>query len=399
MLPPAYSKSFATCASSRARLLWMVHTHPGVSRAEMAEESGLSKAAISATVTELLDKGLLVETQTSPSGAGRRRVGLQVNRQAGLALGVEMAANSCHAVLADMAGQVIRVAKRSFEALALGDAVREAADLIRDLAPPARPLVGLGVSVPELVDAAGETMLVSAPKEWEVPLASLLREQLDRHIHVPITLINTYHASTLGEHRCGAGQGAEDVIFISAGDRIGAGFVLAGELYMGNNGSAGDVGHIVVDPTGPPCTCGNVGCLEALAGGPAVVSLALKALREQARDHLLGRSNRPLALREVVEAAAAGDLAALAAVHQAGEYLGLAIAGLVNALNPRYVIIGGPLAEAGDTLIAPLRQAVLRRASPAAYSTVEIVPAALGPDAAAVGAAALAIDRYLLAYV
>ncbi len=391
-----YPQTNTARIGSRARLLWLVHRHPGISRAEIALESGLSKAAISATVADLLDKGLLLEMEMPSRSAGRRRIGLQVNHQAGMAIGIEVDAGRALVVLTDLSGKVIRSARRSFRAAAPNDAMREAAALVKALVSGEDRLVGLGISVPGLVDAAGESALVFAPQAWsgEVPFVSLLREQLD--VDAPFALVNTRHAGALGEYCSGAGQAADDLIFVSAGDTIGAGFILNGELYSGSSGGAGELGHVVVDPGGPRCACGNMGCLEALAGGTAIVEEVARAW-ERTRS-LTRESLGRLTLQDVVEAAAAGDLAALAAVREAGEYLGLAIAGLVNALNPRLVVIGGMLAETGDTLVSSARQAVLRRASPAAYSTVDITQATLGSDAAAVGAAALAIDRYLLAY-
>ncbi len=370
----------------------MIYTHPGVSRAEIAQESGLSKAAVSAIVADLLESGWLTETW---GGTGRRRVGLQVNPQAGQAIGLEMAAEACVAVLADGAGQSLLSVTRSLEPTeSANDAVRQAAALVQNLLRSARTLpVGIGVSVTGLVDAVGETAWLFAPPAWagETPLASLLSEQLS--IHVPVTVINTFHAGALGEYHHGAGRGADDMIFISVGERIGAGLVLAGDLYTGNSGGAGEVGHMVIDPNGPRCSCGNMGCLEAMAGGQAVIAWTRQALKAQGREQLA--TGQGLTLHAVVEAATMGDVAALSAVRQAGEYLGLATVGLVNTLNPRRVVIGGWLAETGDTLLDPIRQTILRRAAPAAYSAVDIVQAALGANAAAMGAATLALKRHL----
>ncbi|MBN1888839.1 MAG: ROK family transcriptional regulator [Thermoflexales bacterium] len=408
MYLPLYPlKQAVARASSRARLLWMVHARPGISRAELAEASALSKAAISAVVADLLGKGMLLERQTAPSSVGRRRIGLQLNDRAGLALGVHIEATQCTAVLTDLAGQPIQLRSYLGEMLAPSDAVREGAALVRELAaaaPTDVPIVGLGVSVAGLADAAGESVLLFAPQAWagELPLALLLREQLGWADELPLVLINGYHAAALAEHRSGAGQGADDMFFVSVGEGIGAGFVLDGELYPGSSGGAGDIAHIAVDPAGVACSCGNIGCLETLASGPAVIRSVEAALKEHGRDHLLGHSqpgSGSIRLEDVIRATVAGDMVALAAVRQAGEYLGTAIAGLVNALNPRRVVIGGQLAEAGDTLLTPLQEALLRRAAPAAYSNVQVRPAALGNDAAALGAAALAIERYLLAYV
>jgi predicted NBD/HSP70 family sugar kinase len=385
----------------------MIHARAGISRAELAEASALSKAAISALVADLLNKGMLVEGQAAPSSVGRRRIGLQLNHRAGLALGVQIDAAQCTAVLTDLVGHPIQSTRYLGEMLAPSDAVREGAALVQELAaaaPADVPIVGLGVSVTGLADAAGESVLLFAPQAWagEVPLVLLLREQLEWASDIPLVLINSYHAAALAEQRGGAGQGADDLIFVSAGDSIGAGFVLDGELYPGSSGGAGDIAHIAVDLAGAACSCGNIGCLDTLASGTAVIQSVIQALKEHGRDHLLGCSQPgggPICLADVISAAAAGDMAALAAIRQAGEYLGTAIAGLVNALNPRRVVIGGQLAEAGDTLIAPLQEAILRRAVPAAYSNVQVLPASLGSDAPALGAAAMAIERYLLAYV
>ena len=237
------------------------------------------------------------------------------------------------------------------------------------------PVAAAGVGVPGLFDEASgrAVFLPNLPPAWagrEVagPLAGRLG--------VPVALINDARSFTLAESRMGAAAGCSTVICLTLGTGVGGGVVVDGRLRFGPHGRAGELGHQVIDPAGPPCGCGNRGCVEAFAAGAALSRL--------------GGQPSPQA---VFAAAAAGDERARAAVEAVAGRLAVGIANLVTVLWPERVVVGGGVAAAGEQLLGPLRRAVAAASplvDPAAY---EIVPAALGPAAGAIGAALWARER------
>jgi len=215
---------------------------------------------------------------------------------------------------------------------------------------------------------------------------------------VPLALANDVNAAAYGEWRRGAGRGASDLVMIALGTGVGGGVICGGRLHAGARWAAGEIGHMVLDPDGPRCNCGNQGCLEAYAGaaglarraavlvaGPGKVSPALRAVVEAGGERL---GTAPLH-----ELALAGDPDAVALFAWAGRHLGQAIANCVNVLDPDLVIVGGGVARAGDLLLGPCREAARRLIMARESRDVPIVPAALGSLAAALGAAELARDR------
>jgi glucokinase len=237
------------------------------------------------------------------------------------------------------------------------------------------PVVAAGLGVPGLFDeASGRTLLLpNLPAAWH---GHQVRRPLADRLGVPTFLINDARSFTLAESRMGAAAGCGTVICLTIGTGVGGGVVVDGRLRFGPHGRAGELGHQVIDPDGPPCGCGNRGCVEAFAAGPALSRL--------------GGLDSPEA---VFRAAAAGDQRAAAAVQAVVGRLAVGIANLVTVLWPERVVVGGGVAAAGEQLLGPLRPAVAAAAplvDPAAY---EIVPAALGPGAGAIGAALWAEER------
>jgi glucokinase len=199
------------------------------------------------------------------------------------------------------------------------------------------------------------------------PIADPLADALGR----PVRLINDGHAFALAEARIGAARGAEDVLCIVCGTGIGGGLVIGGRLHLGVEDRAGEVGHHTVVEDGPLCGCGNHGCLETLAGARAIAAAAQQP-----------------SFDDVVAAARRGDERAREAIRRAAAYIGIAIANLTIFITPERIVVGGGVAEAGELLLDPLRAEVERRAGRVApLHAIEIVPATLGADAGAVGAA------------
>jgi glucokinase len=233
----------------------------------------------------------------------------------------------------------------------------------------AGPVDSIGVALPGLFDRAGRALLLpNLHGDWAGrPIAAPLREALGQ----PVRLINDGHAFALAEARIGAARGAEDVMCIVCGTGIGGGLVLGGRLHLGVEDRAGEIGHHTVVEDGRLCGCGNRGCLETLAGSRAIAEAA-------------GRGS----FDDVVSAARKGDERSVEALRRAAAYIGTAIANLTIFITPQRIVVGGGVAEAGDLLLGPLRAEVESRAGRVApLHAIPIVPATLGADAGAVGAA------------
>lgn len=226
-----------------------------------------------------------------------------------------------------------------------------------------------GLGVPGLFDAGtGEVLLFpNLPGEWEgFPLG----ERVSGALGLPVEMINDARAFTLAEGKIGAGKGHSTVVCVTLGTGVGGGLMIDGKLHLGAFGVAGEIGHQTIVPDGPPCNCGNRGCLEALVRAEVVADDA-------------GRAT----VRDVFRGVEAGDERCIAAVSRMAEYLGIGLANLVTVLGPDRIVVGGGIAAAGELVMVPIADAVRQRVTLVPTDAIEIVPAAFGPYAGAVGAA------------
>jgi glucokinase len=261
------------------------------------------------------------------------------------------------------------IVERDSEPTRSDEGVAAVLDRLAGLAREAGPVSSVGVALPGLFDTDGRAVLLpNLHGDWVGrPIAEPLADALDR----PVRLINDGHAFALAEARIGAARGAEDVLCVVCGTGIGGGLVIGGRLHLGVEDRAGEVGHHTVVEDGPLCGCGNRGCLETLAGARAIASAARKP-----------------SFDEVVVSARSGDERAQEAIRRAAAYIGIAIANLTIFIAPKRIVVGGGVAEAGELLLDPLRAEVERRVGRVApLHAIDIVPATLGADAGAVGAA------------
>ena len=226
----------------------------------------------------------------------------------------------------------------------------------------------VGVAVPGLVDADGNAVLF--PNLHGAWAGRQLLAPLEAGLARPVGLLNDGHAFALAEASLGAGTGASTVLCVVCGTGIGGGLALEGVLHLGVEARAGELGHHTVAEDGPPCACGNRGCLELYAGARAIATAA----GAPTFDEALGRAR-------------SGDERAVEALRRAGELIGLAVANLVIFLCPDRLVVGGGVAEVGDLLFVPLRESLEKRARVAPLERIEVVPATLGPSAGAIGAA------------
>lgn len=262
---------------------------------------------------------------------------------------------------------------------------------IEDLRAPGVAAIGLGVA--GLIDSEAGVVRFSPNAAWrEVAVGPHVGERFG----LPWLTDNDATAAAYGESRCGAGAGARDLLLVTVGTGIGGGIVIDGEPFRGAHGFAGEIGHIVVEPDGPLCGCGNRGCLETVASGTAIGRLGREAALAD-ESSALGRSGpiEEIDGRLVTELARRGDARSIAILATVGVRLGVGIAGLVNVLDPDRVVVGGGAAEAGDLLLGPARTAFRGSIEARAHRPeVDLVPAALGNDAGAIGAALAALRRF-----
>ena len=258
---------------------------------------------------------------------------------------------------------------------------------------------GVCLAVPGLI-LTQENRVVYSPNLRAVE-GIRLKEELEPELGFPLTIENDNNAAAWGEFRFGAGSGSKHLVYVGLGTGIGGGVVTDGRLLRGAQGAGGELGHVTVQATGPRCACGNRGCLEALASGTSIRRRAHEAAAEHP-DSALGRlaSRRRVLGEDVTELAREGDEVALSVLEEAGTWLGVGLAGIVNVFNPEVVAVGGGAIEAGELILKAARREVMLRARPPSRDLAEVKVATLCPKSGVLGAAALARDassgEYLL---
>jgi len=256
-----------------------------------------------------------------------------------------------------------------------------------------KTVAGVGIGSPGPLDTARGLVLLTPNLGWtNFPL----RDRITEALGLPATLDNDANCAIFGEWWRGAARGAEHVVGLTIGTGIGGGIVLHGEIYHGTSDIAGEIGHMTIDSTGRRCKCGNYGCLEAYASGPAIAARAVEGVEAGAEtslpDYVRG-DLRQITAQVVYEAAHDGDEYAREVVHDTAKVLGAGVANIINIFNPQVVVICGGVTLAGDQLFVPLRSEVKRRAFKPAANACRIVPGELTGTAGVYGAAAVFMRR------
>jgi glucokinase len=249
--------------------------------------------------------------------------------------------------------------------------------------------LGVGIGSPGPLNREKGIVIVTPNLGWKnFPL----RDEISSRVRLEATLDNDANCATLGEFWCGAARGGHNVIGMTLGTGIGGGLILDGKLYHGASDVAGEIGHTTIDSTGRRCKCGNYGCLEAYASGPAIAERAREALRGDEGESILASmvdgDQRKITAQTVYEAAKRGDSIAREVVRETARFLGAGVSNLLNIFNPDIVVLAGGVTQAGDALFQPLRAEVRRRAFRPAVQACRIVPGSLPLSAGVVGAIA-----------
>jgi glucokinase-like ROK family protein len=374
-----------------------------ISRSEISNITGWSKAKASHEIRGLVDKGYLVEVGEGVSQGGRKPRLLRINNQLGYVAGIDMGATSLDIALADVTGSILQRCSESTDVkltpeTVLGRCSELLLELIRAQGGTPDQMLGIGVGVPGPVDFA-RGVLVAPPlmPEWEnFPIRDFFKKTFPSAF---VVVDNDVNIMALGEQRAGDGAGIDHFIFVKIGTGIGAGIISNGKLHRGSDGCAGDIGHICVDKEGPLCACGNKGCLEAMAAGPSIASKALEAARNGTSpilSHMRDARGGILRPEDVNAACREGDQAALDIIRESGQMIGDVLATLVNFFNPSHIFVGGGITNFGNHLLVAIRRAVLHRSLPLATTHLSIKFSRVGSNAGVMGAISLALD-YLFA--
>jgi predicted NBD/HSP70 family sugar kinase len=386
-LPTADAAGMRTQNSTLVlRLLWRERQ---ISRADIARLTGLSPSTVSAIVTELEEAGLVREIGAGTSRGGRRPVLVGFRDDAYALVGVELGATHVSAVLTDLRGNVrafrdTHVAVREDPKAALATA-RSLIDAVLTSERVSRKrVVGIGVAVPSPVhpERPGKLSTLILPSWADYDVQQTLADAFD----LPVFVDNDANLGALSERFWGAGAGGEDLAFIKVATGIGSGHIINGALYRGSGGTAGEIGHIAIDPNGPPCVCGSRGCLGTIIGSEPLLARARV---------LWGKKKKNPTVNDIVTGARSGDPVARTLVDEVGHSLGIVVAGVLNLLNPSIVVLGGEITSVGDLLLDPLRASIRARAMSTSLAETQIVASRLGARSIAVGAATLVLDAAL----
>jgi glucokinase-like ROK family protein len=369
---------------NKAIVLDYIRNQSPISRARIAELTGLTKATVSSLVNELLESNLAHEIGVGKSSGGRRPMMLLFNDNAGYAVGVDLGVHEMVATLTDLSGNLIHEYRLEHD----NSSVAYVIDLLKtcihkaiSLSPPSTyGIVGIGVAIPGISDEHGNVLFAPNLGWNHVPLQQMLESEFD----IPIVIDNEANTGAVGEKQFGAGKAATNLVYISIGSGIGTGIIIKGELYRGSSGFSGEIGHVSIQYDGKKCLCGNYGCWELYASE--------HALLEDARVEL---SDPAVTMAKLLRLADEGNPTAIELFNKLGKYLSIGIINVINSLNPEMILIGGRIAEAEKWLMEPMMARIEQRSLPYPRSQLDIRFSELGMRATVLGACSFAINAFI----
>ena len=364
------------------RVVRAVRLAGSLTQAEIARSTGLSAATVSNIVRELRDNGTVQVTPTSSGGRRARSVAL--SGDAGIVVGVDFGHSHLRVAVGNLAHQVLAEQSEPIDVDASASqgfdrAEQLVARLVESTGIGPDKVLGVGLGVPGPIDMETGTLGSTAILPGWGGINP--RQELSDRLGVPVQVDNDANLGALGELVWGGGRGVKDLAYIKVASGVGAGLVIDGRIYRGPGGTAGEIGHITLDESGPVCRCGNRGCLETFTAARYVLEL------------LRGSHGDGLTVPKMVQLAREGDPGCRRVIGDVGRHIGMGVASLCNLLNPSRIVLGGDLAEAGELVLGPIRESVSRYAIPSAAHRLSVVPGALGARAEVLGALALVLSE------
>ena len=366
-----------------ALILQCLNRQAPLSRARLARITGLTKATVSSLINELIDAGFIREVGIVNGHKGRPSIQLELDPDVGYIIGAQIEVGMISVILSNFAAEVLwRHEEMTRELQSQDEILERLIDIIsqayRSAQRDHRPILGLGLGVPGLVDAKSGTFLFGPNLGWrEVSLREILQE----HFPFPIYVDNDAKMAALGESYFGSARSASYVLYLSSAVGLGAGVVIDRQILQGIAGLAGEVGHMIINPNGPLCACGNHGCWETYASQVAVFRHIRESVDAGQKTQLIEMTSGNLDLLTipmVVQAAKDQDPVARRALEEVGTYLGLGLANLINALNPELVVLGGILVIAHEIILPIIKDVIEKRSLEWSRKTSRLVIAMHG---------------------
>ena len=370
----------------RVRVLRALAEHRQLSRSELVSRTGLARATVGSIIYELMSGNLVRESAAAEVGGtrtGRPAQALSLVPDSAYALGLDFAHDHVRTVLTDLVGTVLW---DETEPMAVDDAPERALDTavrlidaaLADVGVSREKVLGLGAGFACPVDRERRRLHAEGIMPGWIGVRPV--DELSGRTGLPVQIVNDANAGVLAERRFGAARGCDNVVYVRLSSGIGAGAICDGRMLLGHGGIAGDLGHVVVEPRGTLCRCGNRGCLETVASPPAIADL-------------LARSwGRPVATTELADLLRTADRGTARAIEDAGDAVGRVLAITVMMLNPELIVVGGELAAAQETLFEPMHRTITRNTMVCHAESLRIVPSVLGDSAGVRGAAALVLE-------
>jgi predicted NBD/HSP70 family sugar kinase/biotin operon repressor len=370
---------------NKSIILNKIRTNAPISRAEIAKETKLTPPTVSNIVKELLEQGIVVESDSGESKGGRRPTMLLINNDAFYVIGVDAGPQTMECVLADLSGKVIErhaqpIHVPTSNARFLAVLKESIQQVIQSVPDRSEKIIGIGVAMHGVVDVSSGTSLYAPNLDLSnVPIKAELEEAFDMVVQVE----NDARAMALGESWFGGHGQLDSMVAVNLGRGVGAGVVMDGALYHGAQDLAGELGHMTIDIHGNICECGNRGCLQTFASGDAIGARAVKLL---AGEELLTGE-------EVYQRAQAGEAQCIRALKETGIYIGVGLMNLIHVINPEKIVLGGGVMKSEAFLMPGIRQTVEERVLTPEAKKVKVEVTKLGDDATLLGAVALLLSE------
>lgn len=386
-----------TKVHNRNLVLRTIMNAESTSRAEIARITSLTKTTVSEIVSDLLEEGLVAEIGVGESLGGKSPILLSLLPNSRYLVGLDLAQNQFQGAIVNLRGQIQKKVSLPVNDRDGKEALALVYEILDQLIPGSNlPMVGIGVGTPGLVNTRDGMVVDAVNLDWhDFPLAQLLNERY----HLPVYILNDSHAAAIGEFTYGKGHKAEgSLVVINVHHGIGSGIVINGQLFQGDGGGAGEIGHVVVVPeNGLPCRCGNHGCLETVSSAQAIV----RRIRSEVKLAPGGYWHEPgqkITLEEIKRAYHLGDPLAVQAVSDSARYLGLAISGLVGTLNIQEIVLSGDMTTFGkpwlDAIIERMQHTFLAHA----VHNTRVAFGQLGTDAVILGCTAVMANNFALLF-
>jgi N-acetylglucosamine repressor len=379
---------------NRILVLKTIFDNESISRADIARATGLTRTTITEIVAALLEEKLVTESGLGESQGGKSPILLKLAEDSRYLLSLDLSHSEFRGAVINLRGMILATVSLPVSDRCGEEALELVYKILDQLVESGyRPLVGIGVGTPGLVNGVEGVVIKAVNLDWEnLPLANLLESRYQ----LPVYVLNDSQAAAMGEYHYGQGHLAEsNLVVVNARHGLGAGIIIQGRLFQGDGGGAGEIGHVVVEENGSRCRCGNYGCLETVASVQAIID---KVKRLKSPPSLLPANSDDLNLAIIQQAFQSGDPQVQKIVFEAGRYLGMAISSLVGMLNIQNILLSGDMTCFGEPWLKTVQEAMSQNTLSRLSKETQLRVGQLGKDSILLGASAILINHYSLLF-